>query len=1187
MESVSPSDWKRPYRYMVAAYFALILVAGSIVVWFQWPFWSEYARVAGFNRLLLSAIAVYFSLDLIRIPLATGSTISVSFPVLVTALLVSAVPAIPIPIAMVGSLLGELVYSCVYRRLRLGPALMRAVLYACHHAVACCAAAIAFVLFPSPDSVLDLGIKHSTAILSYVLVYGIVSTLVVRPHDWWVDHLLVTEEERLPRVEMISAIVVMTPIPIILDNLYGVAEGPARLLVYYLPLLFLALLLLARSFAKAEVENSKGRDRERAKAHIGSPPNLAELTQNVLDGASRLVNHQWAALYSTEVERESCRLLGQRHADGPVEVYGLWGHKEPKSGAEPSDVKWPDSIEWGKGVLGDVVCEDVPHAAFEWGGQAVEGELCLPSRTALLALPVRTSEGAVVGLLALARPRRLFTRIERDRALALAGVLGDTLHSVQGLESRLQQLYEEIEQYAQPEPVELALDELIRAGVDVPGVMAAVSAQVFRNHLRAVVRSLITGPSKGNHLTLQPDELEEIYKDVQGEMRDMPPWSPEILEKLQAVISGLAFAFSFRYQWPEVAQDPDYAELYQVLAKALDARTVPDVVAQGSVIKCTIERLMCSSLVARERICRQLQRLQEIIELLRAAEEADAGTRVAYLSDALQQLHATEEAAESELEDPERFTLVKTAATWQEVVTNALYAAREGGARLAMALGSQQALPLDEITVQLLLENRGPGLASGVVVGIRPSEDYQIEGGGRVELGALPAGESRGVDFRIRPRRGRDELHLSFEVAYRDRERREKREPFADRVRLREALVPFVEIDNPYVAGKALRRGSPLFFGREDVFEFIQRSVGGAARGKHMLLLVGERRTGKTSILKQLPERLKGEPYVHAFFDCQGLTGTGIANFLLDLSNAIAHGLRDSGLLVEGLSPAELMDHPRFAFEEEFLPRVWGRIGDRSLLLAIDEFDVLERRVQEGKLDPIVFPYLRSLMQAQGRIAFIFVGAHRLEELASEYWSVLFNIVKMRRISFLDQESAVRLITEPVRQYGVVYDDLALEEVLRLTAGHPYFLQLVCDALMEHCNDVRRNYVTIQDVRDVGDEITVQGRAYLLFVWGQSSWEERAVLAALASLLRLQQRVTAGNIVGCLAECVGGLVDRTPFDLRAVEGALERLMSREIVREAPDDPPTYTFTAGLYGDLIARYKSLHRVAPELVEEALE
>ena len=591
-------------------------------------------------------------------------------------------------------------------------------------------------------------------------------------------------------------------------------------------------------------------------------------------------------------------------------------------------------------------------------------------------------------------------------------------------------------------------------------------------------------------------------------------------------------------------------------------------------------------LVNRDAICCQLGRLQEVVALLGEAERADAETRGAYLSEALQRLREAEEAAKEALEDPERFTLAQIAKTWQSVVTNALHAAREGGARLAMGLGSQRVLPLEEVVVQLWVENRGPGLATGVVAEILPSEEYEVGENGRVELGPLVAGERREVDFKIRPGEGREELHLKFEVKYRDRSRREQREPFVDRMYVREELPPFVKIDNPYVAGVALKRGSPLFFGREDVFEFIRRNVGGAAGGKRVLLLLGERRTGKTSILKQLPGWLKDERYVHVFFDCQSLTGSGMAGFFLRLSSAIVQGLEEAGLPVEGLSlaPGDLGDQPQHVFDEEFLPQVWEQIGDRSLLLAVDEFEALETRVQEGGLEPAVFPYLRALMQSQERMAFIFAGTHRMEELTSDYWSTLFNIAKVKRVSFLDRESAVRLITGPVQPYGVVYDDLAVAEILRLTAGHPYFLQMVCDALIEHCIDLERNYVTIQDVQDVRDEITGQGRMHLLFVWKESFREEKAVLAALVNLMRLQQRVTPTDIVRHLAEHSSNLTDYTYFDSGAVARALGRLINREIIEETSDDLPSYVFTTGLYGELIARYKSLYRVIPELIDE---
>jgi hypothetical protein len=1186
MKSISPSDWKRPYRYLAAAYFAFVAVAGLVVVQCEWPGWQRYAHEIELNRLLLAALVIYSVLDLIRIPFLSGSAISLGFPVLLIALLARGDPAVPILIGVTGSLLGEFLYSCVCGRLGLKRALLRAVLYAGHHAVASGAAAIAFGLVRLFDSSPHPGIENWEIIGVYVVAYGMFSTLVLWPHDWWVDHLLAQEEGRLPRVEIVSALVVLTPIPVVLTYLYGVTSGLARLVVYFLPVLFLVLLLVARSFAKGEIKNAKADILQLARDLIGSPANLVELTHTAFTGAGHLVKYQWGALYSTEVEGESFRLRGQRQGEDSVEIYGLRGREVPGADAEPSPVGWPDVVEVGKGCLGDVAEQGLPVLCFERAEGSLGETLRVPANTALMILPVRTTERDVVGLLALARPRKLFTRAERDKAEALTKALGNTLKPIMELESKLQNLYEEVERYGHPEPVEEALHDLVRRKVDVPRLMAVIAERAFKTRVRTALREVVSGRSGGGRLALPAKELEEIYREVQGETKGMPEWSSEILEQLQVVTSALSAAFSLRYRWPELAQNPEYEALYAVLAQTMDARTVPDVVAQGPRIEQAIDRLRCGTLVAREAICCQLERLQGVVGLLREAEEADAEVRVACLSETLQQLHAAEESAKKELEAPERFMLEAIAKTWQSVVTNALHAAREGGARLAIGMGSQRVLPLEEVVVQLWVENRGPGLATGMVAEILPSEEYEVGEIGRVELGPLVAGERREADFKIRPGEGWEELHLKFEVRYRDRSRRERQEPFADRVYVREELPPFVEIENPYVAGGALRRGSPLFFGREDVFEFIRRNVGVAAREKQVLLLLGERRTGKTSVLKQLPGQLEDERYVHVFFDCQSLTGSGMAGFFLRLSSAIVQGLEEAGLPVEGLSlaPGDLGDQPQHVFDEEFLPRVWERIGDRSLLLAVDEFEALETRVQEGGLEPAVFPYLRSLMQSQERMAFIFVGAHRMEELTTEYWSTLFNIAKVKRVSFLDRESAERLITEPVQPYGVVYDDLAVAEILRLTAGHPYFLQMVCDCLIEHCIDLERNYVTIQDVRDVRDEITGQGRTHLLFVWKQSGRKEKAVLAALASLLRTRQYVTAADVVEHLADKARDLTDQVAFDLGAVTGALERLINRELVKETSDEPPTYTFTAGLYYELIARYKSLYKVLPQLIGE---
>jgi len=53
--------------------------------------------------------------------------------------------------------------------------------------------------------------------------------------------------------------------------------------------------------------------------------------------------------------------------------------------------------------------------------------------------------------------------------------------------------------------------------------------------------------------------------------------------------------------------------------------------------------------------------------------------------------------------------------------------------------------------------------------------------------------------------------------------------------------------------------------------------------------------------------------------------------------------------------------------------------------------------VQDGKLTADIFPYLRNLVQHERKVDFVFAGTHKLEELAVEYWSILFNIAAYKR----------------------------------------------------------------------------------------------------------------------------------------------------------------------------------------------
>ncbi len=332
---------------------------------------------------------------------------------------------------------------------------------------------------------------------------------------------------------------------------------------------------------------------------------------------------------------------------------------------------------------------------------------------------------------------------------------------------------------------------------------------------------------------------------------------------------------------------------------------------------------------------------------------------------------------------------------------------------------------------------------------------------------------------------------------------------------------------------------------------------------------------GKTSFLQQLPARL-GAEYLPVYIDGQSLgIDPGMANFFYDLALAIVDALDIQGIDVEEPEPEAFEERPSGTFERSFLPTVFEAVGQRQLLLLFDEFEELEMRVVSGKLEPTVFPFFRHLMQHSRRLGFIFVGTHRLEALSSDYWSIFFNIALYKHVTFLDETSTRALITKPVADYSLIYDDLALDKMLRVTAGHPYFLQLTCHALVNRANRAKRTYLTIQDVNHVLDEMVELGEAHFAFLWEQSSPAERLILAAMMSLLGQEPTVTAIQITGLLAD--RGVTMALP----EVSETLRRLVGRDIIREITGQPPRYEYKIELVRLWVDRYKALGRVIEDL------
>jgi hypothetical protein len=373
---------------------------------------------------------------------------------------------------------------------------------------------------------------------------------------------------------------------------------------------------------------------------------------------------------------------------------------------------------------------------------------------------------------------------------------------------------------------------------------------------------------------------------------------------------------------------------------------------------------------------------------------------------------------------------------------------------------------------------------------------------------------------------------------------------------------------NPYIAGNPVT-GEEMFFGRENVFAFVRQALTGQHRD-NVIVLYGQRRTGKTSALYQMHRHLDSR-YLCIFVDLHGLAINGVDGFLWDIANTIVRALRkEHQIELPALKRDEFMQDGRAAFENEFLPQVWNAIGDRHILLMLDEAIRLQEQIDAGKLDKSVFEYLRHLMQHSDRLNFLFSLGSGLEEMEKEY-AFMFSVGLYRKISFLTLDAATALITQPVKDYYKL-EPSTVDRIFSVTSGHPYFTQLLCHGLFNRWLQLRRPLLRSDDVNALLDEVVERGLAVLKQVWDDSTPGEKAVLAGLSTAMGKRN-----HPIG-LAEVdrVWGALDVVVPDNEKAK-AVRSLVARDVIF----GEDKYQFAVELQRLWIQKYEKLEWVKEEI------
>ncbi|HAC63434.1 MAG TPA: ATPase, partial [Cyanothece sp. UBA12306] len=356
-------------------------------------------------------------------------------------------------------------------------------------------------------------------------------------------------------------------------------------------------------------------------------------------------------------------------------------------------------------------------------------------------------------------------------------------------------------------------------------------------------------------------------------------------------------------------------------------------------------------------------------------------------------------------------------------------------------------------------------------------------------------------------------------------------------------------IPMPYVIGPPVE--GQLFAGREDILRELQQ-LWASGQTMQSVVLYGHRRMGKTSILKNINHKL-GKNVRLVYTNLQGLGDiqNGMSEVLMAIGSDIAKTLK-----IEPPKTEDLLTFPEITFKN-FLEDALTSLPNQGLMIALDEFEVLEELVNEGKIKESFTGVLRSWTNLSSRLGFIFAGLHTLEEKIGDYDQPFFASFIPLRVSFLDQDSTGHILAEPNEDFPLNYAIEVLEKIHQLTSGQPFLVQLIGFQLVSRYNKQLQQQSSPKNTIRLGDleaiinkQFFQRGNYYFQGVWKQAAEDVGGQQEILEQLTPHREGLTETE-----------LLNLTQLNQPELMAAIDALKRHDVIQEIDEK---YTIIVELF-----------------------
>ena len=304
---------------------------------------------------------------------------------------------------------------------------------------------------------------------------------------------------------------------------------------------------------------------------------------------------------------------------------------------------------------------------------------------------------------------------------------------------------------------------------------------------------------------------------------------------------------------------------------------------------------------------------------------------------------------------------------------------------------------------------------------------------------------------------------------------------------------------NPYIAGNPIT-GTEMFFGCQDVFRFVRETLMGRYQD-NAIVLYGERRTGKTSLLNYIAHPATASAhglgpahYLFVYADLQMVDQkTTPTRFWARLLRRIARAVKDDQLEAEFKQASEQQEIDNYTLDDLFY---LTDERDLHFVLLLDEFENVTENTNFGT----DFFYGLRALAIHHNLALITASRQELITLCHSdavKASPFFNIFANINLPAFDEEEARGLLERSLKETGVRFAPTELTLLFDIAGYHPYFLQAAAHFLFAaHARGLTAQQRKTFLLREFKEEAIPSLADY----WRHSDDSEKIVLTTLALL---------------------------------------------------------------------------------------